>query len=81
MAGLKYNTNNTHNYLYSNSLYWLFSPSVQNKNRLTYVWYVYGYSFIDYTVVKSGGVRGSISLFSSTRVTGTGSISDPFVVI
>ena len=83
-AGYAYAKNNTTTYLQENatdSFWWSLSPLGFSFGR-AYVWLVYGSIgiFSDYYVIDTIGVRPSISLKSTTNVTGDGTSSSPFVV-
>ena len=84
LAGYAYNIGNTTTYLQenaTNTYWWSLSPSYFD-GVFAYVWGVGGSngglnrSDVDYT----GGLRPSISLKSTTNVTGEGTSSSPFVV-
>ena len=85
LAGYAYNISNTTTYLQENATdtyWWSLSPYAFNGSSAS-VWYVYGssggfsgYSFVYYT----SGVRPSISLKSTTNVTGEGTSSSPFII-
>ena len=83
-AGYAYRQNNTTTYLQENATdtwWWSLSPSYFNGSY-AFVWFVNGsngyFSFnsVDSTV----GVRPSISLKSTTNVTGEGTSSSPFII-
>ena len=84
LAGYAYNISNTTTYLQENATdtyWWSLSPYAFNGSSAG-VWSVYGSigSFgLDF-VFNASGVRPSISLKSTTNVTGDGTSSSPFVV-
>ena len=83
-AGYVYNQNNTTTYLQENATdtYWWSLSPYDFLGGYARVWYVrgggggFGYSSVGITL----GVRPSISLKSTTNVTGEGTSSSPFVV-
>ena len=83
-AGCAYNKNNTTTYLQENATdtyWWSLSPFYFNYGD-AYVWIVVGsngYFGVSY-VGDTRGVRPSISLKSTTNVTGEGTSSSPFIV-
>ena len=83
-AGYAYNISNTTTYLQENATdtyWWSLSPSSFIGGN-AYVWYVYGSygRFGDNGVYGAGGVRPSISLKSTTNVTGEGTSSTPYII-
>ena len=84
-AGYAYGQNNTTTYLQENAtdaLWWALSPGIfvgSNAN----VWVVRGSdgSFGIYSLGNTFGVRPSISLISSTNVTGDGTSDKPYKVV
>ncbi|PWL42986.1 MAG: hypothetical protein DBY43_02430, partial [Clostridiaceae bacterium] len=83
-AGYAYAQNNTTTYLQENATntYWFsLSPSYFDGSDAI-VWGVYGSNgyFGNYRVYSTGGVRPSISLKSTTNVTGEGTSSSPFII-
>ena len=83
-AGYAYNISNTTTYLQENATdtyWWSLSPSSFIGGH-AYVWYVYGSygRFGDNGVYGAGGVRPSISLKSTTNVTGEGTSSTPYII-
>ena len=83
-AGYAYNISNTTTYLQENATdtyWWSLSPSNFNGDSAN-VWYVNGSngSFGDYSVILTLGVRPSISLKSTTNVTGEGTSSTPYII-
>ena len=84
LAGYAYNISNTTTYLQENATdtyWWSLSPSSFIGGN-AYVWYVYGSygRFGDNGVYGAGGVRPSISLKSTTNVTGEGTSSTPYII-
>ena len=84
LAGYAYNISNTTTYLQENATdtyWWSLSPNGFNGDYAN-VWGVYGsfggfgYSIVDFT----DGVRPSISLKSTTNVTGEGTSSTPYII-
>ena len=82
-AGYAYAKNNTTTYLLENAIkenWWTMSPLYFDGSN-AYVWDVYGRGgFGNNNVYNTNGVRPSISLKSTTNVTGDGTSSSPFVV-
>ena len=83
-AGYAYAKNNTTTYLQENATdtyWWSLSPNYFNGGG-AYVWIVYGSSgyFGNNIVDGSNGVRPSISLKSTTNVTGEGTSSTPYII-
>ena len=83
-AGYAYGSGNTTTYLQENATdtyWWSLSPYYFNGG-LAGVWGVYGSdgSFGDSGVGYTYGVRPSISLKSTTNVTGEGTSSSPFII-
>ena len=83
-AGYVYRQNNTTTYLQENATdtyWWSLSPYFFDGYSAC-VWFVYGsdgnfgYSYVNYAY----GVRPSISLKSTTNVTGNGTSSSPFII-
>ena len=83
-AGYAYSLENTTTYLQENATdtwWWSLSPG-SFHGSYAYVWYVggsYGY-FVGNYVSNTRGVRPSISLKSTTNVTGDGTSSSPFII-
>ena len=84
-AGYAWNIGNTTTYLQENATdtyWWSLSPNYFNGYS-AYVWYVYGSigSFDNFNdVFNTNGVRPSISLKSTTNVTGEGTSSTPYII-
>ena len=83
-AGYAYAQNNTTTYLQENATdtyWWSLSPN-RFSGGGAYVWIVIGSSgyFGSYGVDGTSGVRPSISLKSTTNVTGEGTSSSPYII-
>ena len=83
-AGYAVGTGNTTTYLQENATdyyWWSLSPYFFSGSR-AYVWFVDGSSgyFVKDYVRNTNGVRPSISLKSTTSVTGEGTSSSPFII-
>ena len=83
-AGYARGLQNTTTYLQENATdtnWWSLSPDRFNGSRAG-VWDVFGSSglFRNSSVINTGGVRPSISLKSTTNVTGDGTSSSPFII-
>ena len=84
LAGYAYGLQNSTTYLQENATdtyWWSLSPNHFDGGR-AYVWGVYGSNggFYSYNVNITYGVRPSISLKSTTNVTGEGTSSSPFII-
>ena len=84
LAGYAYNISNTTTYLQENATdtyWWSLSPNYFSGG-LARVWNVYGSNgyFDNDSVSSTGGVRPSISLKSTTNVTGEGTSSTPYII-
>ena len=85
LAGYAYAQNNKTTYLQENATdtyWWSLSPDYFDGYS-AYVWYVYGSigSFDNFNdVFNTNGVRPSISLKSTTNVTGNGTSDSPFII-
>ena len=84
LAGYAFNINNTTTYLQENATdtyWWSLSPS-NFYGSYAGVWYVRGSSgdLFNSSVYGTGGFRPSISLKSTTNVTGEGTSSSPFII-
>ena len=84
LAGYAYNISNTTTYLQENATdtyWWSLSPYIFDGGCAV-VWGVNGSSggFDDYYVDSTFGVRPSISLKSTTNVTGNGTSDSPFII-
>ena len=82
MAGGVWGSNNTSYYLYTGQSYWTMSPSSADSDGWAYVFRVYsdGSLYSDLWVYISNGVRPVINLSADVTITGTGTMSDPYVV-
>ncbi len=77
-------------YLYSSNNYWTGSPMVSSSTinineRKAFVFYIVFDSYLNYSYyldvdIANAGVRPVISLKVNTSYTGTGSLTDPFIV-
>ena len=84
LAGYAYNISNTTTYLQENATdtyWWSLSPNFFTGDY-AYVWSVSGSNgnFGNSSVGYTGGVRPSISLKSTTNVTGNGTSDSPFII-
>ena len=84
LAGYATGLQNTTTYLQENATdtyWWSLSPNFFNGGSAD-VWGVYGSygSFVNDNVFSTGGVRPSISLKSTTNVTGEGTSSTPYII-
>ncbi len=84
LAGYAKGLQNTTTYLQENATdtyWWSLSPFGFSGDR-AYVWFVFGSrGFLDYYIVSNAsGVRPSISLKSTTNVTGEGTSSTPYII-
>ena len=83
-AGYAFDQNNTTTYLQENATdtyWWSLSPSYFHGSYAS-VWRVFGSNgYFGYnSVINANGVRPSISLKSTTSVTGEGTSSSPFII-
>ena len=82
MAGLVYGVSNNTNYLNTNQSWWSFSPGLMSSGGIAGGWVVDSSGYLEgYSMNAAIGARPSVSLISATRVSGTGSATDPFVVV
>ena len=80
-AGGKGGTNNTSYYLYTGQNYWTMSP-FNFTSGSAWGFFVYSDGTFGYSNVNgSSGVRPVINLSADVKVTGSGTSSDPFVVV
>ena len=81
-AGGVYGQTNNGYYLYTNQYYWTMSPHDFNGSYAR-VFYVYSDGFLLDSYVNGGtrGVRPVINLKADVTITGSGTISDPYVVV
>ena len=82
MAGGVFDTVNQNYYLYTGQIYWTMSPRYFNGSfaRVFYVNSDGSFTTGSYGVDNSYGARPVINLKADTKVTGTGTSSDPFIV-
>ena len=81
MAGGAYAQNNKSYYLYNNQYYWTMTP-IFFDNGIASVFCVGSDSWlIGGTVPITGGVRPVINLLADVKLTGSGTSSDPYVVV
>ena len=83
-AGGVYNTNNTSYYLYTNSGYWTMSPFwFFSSSSRAYVFNVSSSGYFTYSSVfwTSGGVRPVVNLRADIQLSGSGTASDPYLVV
>ena len=83
MAGGAWNSGNSSYYLYNNANYWTMSPFNFSSNGYAYVFCVSSASRLSYASVDwtSGGVRPVINIASDVEITGSGTSSDPYIVV
>ena len=68
-------------YLYNNRYYWTGTPSNNSSSSSAYVFYLYSASRINSSMVDGiVGVRPVITLKANLSYTGTGTLTDPFIV-
>ena len=79
MAGLAWISGNSSNYLYTNQNYWTMSPSDYPYAGVFYVWSIgqLDLASVDNTL----GVRPVVNLKSSVQITGSGTSTDPYIVV
>ena len=80
-AGAAGTTSNYGYYLYTGNVYWSLSPFIAVSSGVASVFRVSSYgqllsNDVDYT----RGVRPVISLTTNNTITGSGTISDPYIV-
>ena len=81
MAGGVGETTNQSYYLYTGQAYWTMSPSYFDSAGSVFVFYVNSYGDLnDYRVDNAFGVRPVINISSEVTITGSGTMSDPYVV-
>jgi len=81
LAGLLQGTVNNTNYLYTNENYWLLSPARFSGSAFPWRVNNTGTLHDDFNATVSRGARGVLNLNSNTEISGTGTSSDPYVVI
>jgi len=85
-AGGRWNTSNNSYYLYNstfvNTYWWTMSPSMWYQDGTSYTMYLDSTGKLyNYAVNYSFGVRPVINLISGVKATGTGTSSDPYVIL
>jgi len=80
-GGFRKNDLNKKYYLYTNQTYWTMTPSHYSDNRIAVFYVGDSGTVFQYAVYESYGLRPVINLKSSTKFTGSGSESDPYVVV
>ena len=82
LTGITYNNANTGSYLYTGQYYWTMSPYWYNGG-LAGVSVVRGDGYLIWGGVNNNtsGVRPVINIRANVQLTGTGTTSDPFVVV
>ena len=82
-AGGAYYTDNTSYYLYTNQAYWTMSPSSFYSSRgRAYVFIVSTTGYLDKPYVNNAfGVRPAINLRADFQLSGSGTVSDPYLVV
>ena len=81
LTGITYNNANTGSYLYTGEYYWTMSPSYSSSGYAG-VFVVYDDGNIGgWSVSLAYGVRPVINLRADVQLTGSGTVSDPFVVV
>ena len=81
MAGGVYETNNNSYYLYTGQIYWIMSSYFFYEGYAN-VFGVFSNGNIHYrNVIDISGIRPVLSLKSSVKLTGTGTMEDPYVVL
>ena len=79
-GGVWGNASNTSYYLYTGQYYWTMSPSYYSG--FAYVFRVGLYGYLGYyNVAYAMGVRPVLNLSADITLTGTGTMSDPYVVV
>ena len=79
-AGGSWNSENSSYYLYNNANYWTMSPS-NTASAIVFGVNSYGYLDSDWGVYNSVGVRPVINIASDVEIIGTGTSTDPYVVV
>ena len=84
IGGYYYAENNQY-YLYNGMYSWTMSPSGFASNSFSKVWAIYDYNVSQVTngcyVTANLGLRPVINLKSNVKATGTGTSSDPYVIV
>ena len=84
MAGGTYGQKNNSYYLYSGQNYWTMSPYYYNalsSSAFVYSVFSHGGLYNIHSVDTEYGVRPAINLASNVTLTGSGTMSDPYVVV
>lgn len=83
LNGIKYGINNIDSYLYTKGEYWTMTPAYYNNGAYVFMVGYMGECSLHYYAVTHTfpGVRPVINLRSDVQITGTGSQTDPFVVV
>ena len=70
-------------YLYNSASYWIGSPNYSSSNEAVgfSVNSASAFNAFIYTVTYNDSVRPVITLKANTRYTGTGTLTDPYIVI
>ena len=79
VAGGMLGTNNTTYYLYTGQEYWTMSPSI--FNGVANLFSVYSGGNISFSMGSMIGVRPVINIASDVEITGSGTSTDPYVVV
>ncbi|MDD4706297.1 MAG: hypothetical protein PHS24_03710 [Bacilli bacterium] len=81
LAGLKQGIANSTNYLYTNQVWWSFSPYCMISSGDACVWRVNSSGGLSNSGVNNVfGVRPGVNLKSNTKIVGTGTPSSPYIV-
>ena len=81
MAGGVYGQSNNSYYLYTGQNYWMMSPSYFYSSGNAYVFSEWSDGYLNFGRVGNAyGVRPVINIASNVTITGSGTISDPYVV-
>ena len=81
-AGGVWNNNNTSYYLYTGQTYWTMSPFTFSSFGYAYVFIVnLNGNLYHWDVASTYGVRPVLNLSADVTLTGTGTMSDPYVVV
>ena len=75
------NESNTSYYLYTGQSYWTMTPSYFSSDALGHPIRTNGSMYLGNLISSSNGVRPVINLRADTQFTGSGTSSDPFVVV
>ena len=81
LTKITYNSSNKGSYLYTEQNYWTMSPSAYSNNA-AFVFNVRTTGYLSWSRVNSeNGVRPVINIHPDTILTGSGTTTDPFVVV